>query len=76
MNQTRLRPAHLDQDSLGRLRQLEQEIGSVIIAYQPESPYAALSVEQVARLKELEQELGLVLLAYNPSQAAPDTQRA
>jgi hypothetical protein len=69
MNQTRLRPAHLDQGSLGRLRQLEQEIGSVIIAYQPESPYAALSDDQVRRIKELEQELGLVLLAYDPREA-------
>ncbi|NTU78979.1 MAG: hypothetical protein HGA45_06185 [Chloroflexales bacterium] len=68
MNQTRLRPAHLDEGSLGRLRQLEQEIGSVVIAYQPESPYAGLSAEQVQRLKELERELGLVLLAYNPPQ--------
>lgn len=68
-NQTRLRPAHLDEGSLGRLRELEQEIGSVIIAYRPESPYAALSDDQVRRLKDLEQELGLVLLAYNTHQA-------
>jgi Holliday junction resolvasome RuvABC endonuclease subunit len=70
MNQTRLRPAHLDTDGLGRLRQLEQEIGSVIIAYHPESPYAGLTTDQVQRLKALEDELGLVLLAYNPREAA------
>ena len=68
-NQTRLRPAHLDDGSLGRLRELEQEIGSVIIAYKPESPYAELSADQVRRLADLERELGLVLLAYNTRQA-------
>ncbi|HMQ35494.1 MAG TPA: hypothetical protein PKD53_32590 [Chloroflexaceae bacterium] len=69
MNETRLRPANLDQGSLERLRQLEQEFGSVIIAYQPESPFAGLSDEQVRRLKELERELGVVLLAYDEQQA-------
>jgi hypothetical protein len=70
MNQTRLNPAELDESSIARLRQLEQEIGTVIIAYQPESPFAPLSDEQVARLKEVERELGVVLLAYDPDEAA------
>jgi hypothetical protein len=69
MQQTRLRPAPLDEDRLAPLRQLEQETGSVIIAYQPESPFASLSDEQQRRLKELEEQLGVVLLAYNPKQA-------
>ena len=64
MNQTRLNPAPLDEESLARLRQLEQETGTVIIAYQPESPFAHLNEGQVARLKELERELGVVLLSY------------
>lgn len=69
MQQTRLRPALLDDAHLAPLRQLEQETGSVIVAYQPESPFAALSEEQQLRLKELEDQLGVVLLAYNPDQA-------
>jgi hypothetical protein len=69
MQQTRLRPAPLDENHLAPLRQLEQETGSVIIAYQPESPFAVLSEEQQRRLKELEEQLGVVLLAYHPKQA-------
>jgi hypothetical protein len=70
MNQTRLRPAPLEEAHLAPLRQLEQETGSVIIAYQAESPYAALSEDQQRRLKELEEQLGVVLLAYDPQRAA------
>lgn len=31
----RLRPAHLDQQTLDKLRRLEQRTGSVIVAYEP-----------------------------------------
>jgi hypothetical protein len=61
-----LRPAHLDDRSLARVRTMEDDLGSVIIAYQAENPYSHLSDEQLRRLKELEQELGVVLLAYKP----------
>jgi sugar phosphate isomerase/epimerase len=70
MNQTRLNPAPLDEESLAQLRQLEQETGTVIVAYQPESPFAPLDAGQVARLKDLERELGVVLLAYANDEAA------
>lgn len=65
-----LRPASLDQQSLQRVTQMEQDLGSVIIAYQAEQPFSHLSEEQLARLKTLEQELGVVLLAYKPQVAA------
>lgn len=70
MNKTRLKPAELAPEQVARLRDLEHELGSVVIAYQPESPYARLTPEQVTRLQALEHELGLVLLAYNPKEAA------
>jgi hypothetical protein len=59
-----VRPATLDEDGLERLRKLEQELGSVIVAYQADSPFAPLSEDQLQRLKALEQELGVVLLAF------------
>lgn len=65
-----LRPAQLDERSLQRVRQMENELGSVIIAYQAESPFSHLSEEQLRRLNQLEQELGVVLLAYKPRVAA------
>lgn len=64
-----LRPAQLDEQTLTRVHQMEQELGSVIIAYQAETPFSHLSDEQLRRLKELEQELGVVLLAYKPQVA-------
>lgn len=59
-----VRPATLDEGSLERLRKLEQELGSVIVAYKADSPFANLSEDQLQRLKALEQELGVVLLAF------------
>ncbi|MCS6880345.1 MAG: hypothetical protein RMK84_05720 [Oscillochloridaceae bacterium] len=59
-----VRPADLDENSLERLRNLEQELGSVIVAYKTDSPFAHLSEDQLQRLKALEQELGVVLLAF------------
>lgn len=61
-----VRPATLDENSLERLRNLERELGSVIVAYQTASPFAALSEDQLQRLKALEQELGVVLVAFDP----------
>ncbi len=65
-----VRPATLDETSLARIRSLEQEFGSVIVAYQPESPFAPLNEEQLQKLKALEQELGVVLVAFTPRVAA------
>lgn len=59
-----MRPATLDENSLERLRNLEQELGSVIVAYKADNPFAHLSEDQLQRLKTLEQELGVVLLAF------------
>lgn len=65
-----LRPAQLDDQSLARVREMERELGSVIIAYQAEPPFMSLSADQLRRLQELERELGVVLLAYKPAVAA------
>lgn len=64
MTNSSLQIAELDANGLERLRALENELGSTIIAYRPESPFTPLDGEQLRRLQELERELGVVLLAY------------
>ncbi|MFQ3661860.1 MAG: hypothetical protein SNJ69_05625 [Chloroflexaceae bacterium] len=71
---TTVRPATLDETSLARIRSLEQEFGSVIVAYRSESPFAPLTEEQLQKLKALEDELGVVLLAFAPRAAATHSQ--
>jgi hypothetical protein len=64
MKTKKMKMANLDEESLKRLQQLEQEYGNVILALEPYYPLAKLSDEKIARLKELEQDLGVVLLAF------------
>lgn len=59
-----LRPAQLDESALARVKQLEDRIGGPLVAYRPESPYAALSDDQLAEIRRTEDELGVQLLAY------------
>ena len=59
-----LHPAELDDTALTKLKQLEDRIGGPLVAYRPESPYAALSEEQLAEVRRTESELGVQLLAY------------
>ncbi len=65
-----LQPAPLDEQGLTRVRTMEAELGSVIVAYHAETPFSHLSEEQLRRLETLEQELGVVLLAYKPQVAS------
>ena len=61
---TDLRPAELDSAAMESITTLEQSIGSPVVAYQPDSPFATLSAEQVSALQSTEQQLGVQLLAY------------
>ena len=60
----RLRLASLDEASLDKLRVLEQEFGSCILALEPQYPLAALPPAKLQQLQDLERELGVVLIAY------------
>ncbi|MEJ8279359.1 hypothetical protein [Pseudonocardia spirodelae] len=66
MSAPTLRPADLDEAALAKLQQLESRIGGPLVAYRPESPYAALSDDQLEELRRTETELGVQLLAYRP----------
>jgi hypothetical protein len=59
-----LRPAELDDTALARVKQLEDRIGGPLVAYRPDSPYAALSEDDLAEVRRTEDELGVQLLAY------------
>ena len=64
MPKRRMKIANLDEESIVRIRQMEESMDSLIVALEPHYPMAELSEEQVGRLQELEKELGVVLIAY------------
>ncbi|MCD2193810.1 hypothetical protein LQ327_10530 [Actinomycetospora endophytica] len=64
MTAPELRPATLDDTALGDVRRLEDQLGTPVVAYEAESPFAALSSEQLAEIQRVESTLGVRLLAY------------
>ena len=62
-----LKPAQLDRQRMQKLQSLEQELGTWIVAVEPQAQVADLSGEQLKRLQDAERELGVVLLAYQPA---------
>jgi len=56
--------ANLDEASLKRVQQMEESMGTLILALEPHIPLAELSDDQLEKLSTLEQELGVVLIAY------------
>ena len=60
----RVRIANLTEEQLDRLRALEAELGTWVVAVQPEIRLARLTMEQLGELAAAEKELGVVLLAY------------
>ena len=64
MSALRMKIANLDEASLQKVRDLEEQMESVILVLEPHRPLADLTPEQVERLQSLEKELGVLLLAY------------
>ncbi len=61
----RYHTATLDQPSLTEIQQLEQELGIVLLAVEPDPLPAQLSEQALKRLQALEQHTGKVLIAYS-----------
>jgi len=61
-----LKIAKLDDDSVGRIREMEKEMGVHIMALEPGVKFIALAPEQLAEVEALEKELGVMLLVYEP----------
>jgi hypothetical protein len=59
-----LRPAALDDAGLAEVRGLEERLGTPVVAYEAESPYAPLTQEQLDQIRRTEAALGVRLLAY------------
>ena len=64
MSKRRMKIANLDDAGLKRIQQMEEAMGTLIVALEPHVPLAELSEEQMAKLQALEKELNVVLLAY------------
>ena len=64
MTKRRMKIADLDETSIERIRQMEESMGSLIVALEPHVPLAELTEEQVRKLQDLEKELEVVLIAY------------
>ncbi len=54
----------LDRSQMEKLHSLEQELGTWVIAVEPQAKVADLSPDKLQRLKQAEQEMGMILLAY------------
>lgn len=65
MSAPNLRPADLTGTAAATLSALEERIGSTLVAYEAESPYASLDAAQLDELKRAEGELGVRLVAYS-----------
>ena len=60
--------AALKDDTLAAIQELEQELGSPVLALEPvKATSADLPEEKLAKLKQLEAELGVVLVAVDPN---------
>jgi hypothetical protein len=58
--------AALDEAGIHKLQQMEQSLGTLILALEPHYPMAELSEDQIKKLQALEEELGVILIAYQP----------
>jgi hypothetical protein len=64
MSKPKMRIANLDEESLARVQELEEQFETVILAVEPRYAAAELTEDQLNRLKRLEQELDVILIAY------------
>lgn len=62
----RMKIAALDDDGLKKLQNMEESLGTLILALEPHYQMAELSEDQIKKLQSLENELGVVLIAYKP----------
>ena len=54
----------LNQEQMQRVKELEQDLGTWVVAVEPTAKVAELSPEKLRELQEAEKELGMILLAY------------
>ena len=64
MTAKRMKIANLDEADLRKVQQLEEQMGTLIIALEPQIPLAELNEAQLEMLNSLENDLDVVLIAY------------
>jgi hypothetical protein len=62
--ETRMKIADLDEESLAKVQALEGDIGACVIALEREVELLDLDEEKLEKLQNAEEELGVVLMAY------------
>lgn len=63
----RVRIAELTDAQLAKVQELESDLGTWLVAVQPQYRLAELTERQLERLRAVERELGVILLAYKSS---------
>jgi len=63
----RVKIAKLAEAQLARIQDLEADLGTRVVAVEPQFRLAELTDEQLRQLQAVEKELGVILLAYEPS---------
>ena len=56
--------ANLSESALSDLKQFEDKLGKVLVAFEPDSQPAELTQAQLDELQALESKLGLTIVAY------------
>ena len=64
MTRKRLKFTDLDEETLARVKKMEEAMDSVILVMEPHIDLAVLTDEQLARIQALEKELNVWLLAF------------
>jgi hypothetical protein len=56
--------SQLNNDQLTKIQSLEQQLGLVLVAVDPEPKLASLNAEEMKMLQQFEKRTGKILLAY------------
>ena len=64
MTTPHMKVAQLDEERLAKLRDVENELGIYLVAFELEKPVTDVSDEQARRLHRLEEELQVTLVAH------------
>ena len=67
MSKLRWKYANLDENDLEKVKMLEEELGTCVLALMPNFSFAKLTDAQVEKLQAMEKELGVVLVAFRES---------
>ncbi len=65
MVKRRMTVAKLSEKELARVQAMEEQLGALVVALEPQYKMASLEEEQLDQLRELEESMGVILLAYH-----------